>query len=137
MLVFVEAGRLADEHQVGARVAHAEDDLLPPERVQLAARAVPDVIADSLQRVGSGRVYPNLLNRLNPLNRFNRFNRFSRFVDGMRAFPPLAIDTHAIDTEFPEELQVGFELILHMRASDFGLRASGVGRRFVEKPASS
>ena len=52
--VFVRARRLADEHQVGARVPDAEHDLLPAERVQLAARAVADVVADGLQRVGGG-----------------------------------------------------------------------------------
>src|SRR5436190_7775537 len=38
LLVLVEAGSLADEHQVGARVARAEDDLRPPLR-EPAARA--------------------------------------------------------------------------------------------------
>ena len=37
--VFVGARRLADEHQVGVRIADAEDDLLASERVQLAAGA--------------------------------------------------------------------------------------------------
>ena len=48
--VFVAARRLADEHQVGVGVADAEHDLLAPERVQLAARAVADVVADRDER---------------------------------------------------------------------------------------
>ena len=44
--VFVRAGRLADEHQIGVGVADAEHDLLPAERVQLAARAVADILAN-------------------------------------------------------------------------------------------
>ena len=39
LLVLVRARRLADEHQVGVRVADAEHDLLAAQRVQLAARA--------------------------------------------------------------------------------------------------
>ena len=46
--VLVRAGRLADEHQVRVRIPDAEHDLLAPERVQLAARAVADVLADGL-----------------------------------------------------------------------------------------
>ena len=49
--VFVGAGRLADEHQIGVGIADAEHDLLPAERVQLAARAVADVGADGGERV--------------------------------------------------------------------------------------
>ena len=49
--VFIRARRFADEHQVRRRVADAEDDLLPPERVQLAARAVADVLADRRQQL--------------------------------------------------------------------------------------
>ncbi len=41
--VLVGARRLADEHQVRVGIADAEHDLLAPERVQLAARAVADV----------------------------------------------------------------------------------------------
>src|SRR5437773_9504556 len=44
--VFVMARRLADKHEVGRRIAHSEHDLLPPEAVQLAARAVAKVGAD-------------------------------------------------------------------------------------------
>src|SRR3982751_949824 len=40
-LVLVESRRLADEHQVGARVARAEDDLCPALR-ESAARAAGD-----------------------------------------------------------------------------------------------
>ena len=42
LLVFVEARRLADEHQVGVRVAVAEDDLRPALG-QAAARAAGDL----------------------------------------------------------------------------------------------
>ena len=38
LLVLVEAGRLTDEHQLGAGVAHAEDDLRPRLR-EAAPRA--------------------------------------------------------------------------------------------------
>ena len=38
LLVLVEAGRLAHEHEVGGGIAHAEDDLRPPRR-ELAACA--------------------------------------------------------------------------------------------------
>src|SRR5262245_29261307 len=41
LLVLVSAGRLAHEHERRARVALAEDDVLPPVR-KLAARAVAD-----------------------------------------------------------------------------------------------
>ena len=37
LLIFVGARRFADEHQIGVGIADAEDDLLPSERVQLAA----------------------------------------------------------------------------------------------------
>jgi hypothetical protein len=50
-MILVGAGRLADEHQIGLGVAHAEDHLRPPERVQLTARAVTYVGADGRQRV--------------------------------------------------------------------------------------
>src|SRR6185503_173281 len=50
--VLVAARRLADEHQVGVRVADAEHDLRASERVQLAARAVADVGADGGERLG-------------------------------------------------------------------------------------
>ena len=49
--VFVGARRLADEHQIGVRIADAEDDLPASERVQLAARAVADVGAHGGQRL--------------------------------------------------------------------------------------
>ena len=45
LLVLVEAGRLADEHQVGLRVARAEDDLRPPLR-EPALRAARDRIGE-------------------------------------------------------------------------------------------
>src|SRR5262249_27610467 len=44
--VFVGARRLAHEHQVGVRIAHAEHDLRASERMQFAARAVADLGAD-------------------------------------------------------------------------------------------
>ena len=40
LLVLVEAGRLADEHQLGVRVAGAEDDLRPRRRERAARAAV-------------------------------------------------------------------------------------------------
>jgi hypothetical protein len=51
--VFVGAWRFADEHQIGIRVADAEHDLLPAERMKLAARAVrPYLQLDDRQGVG-------------------------------------------------------------------------------------
>ena len=44
--VFVSPRRLADEHQIGVRIADAEDDLLPAERAELAPHAVADVLAN-------------------------------------------------------------------------------------------
>src|SRR5262245_10824242 len=39
LLVFIGTRRLADEHELGARIADAEDDLLAAKRAELAARA--------------------------------------------------------------------------------------------------
>ena len=47
LLVFVGARRFADEHQLGMRIAHAEDNLLAPLLGQAAAGAVADIFADS------------------------------------------------------------------------------------------
>ena len=44
--VLVGARRFADEHQIGGRVADAEHDLLAAQPMQLAARAVADLVAD-------------------------------------------------------------------------------------------
>ena len=53
LLVFVGAGAFADEHQLSARVADAEHDLLAPVLVQLAAGAVfAKFFADDAQRGG-------------------------------------------------------------------------------------
>ena len=55
--VLVGARRLADEHQVGVADCPTPKTIcLRPERVQLAARAVADVVADRHERVGRGRV---------------------------------------------------------------------------------
>src|SRR6476620_4780057 len=50
LLVLVEAGRLADEHQVGVRVARAEDDLRPSLR-EPAARAAGSRYSVRLERL--------------------------------------------------------------------------------------
>src|SRR5262245_33028526 len=50
--VFVAARRLADEHQVGVRIADTEHDLRASEPMQLAPRAIADVRANSRQRLG-------------------------------------------------------------------------------------
>ncbi len=55
--VFVGAGAFAHEHQVGARIAHAEDDLLAALLVQFAAGAVAEVFANEFERgdgIGDG-----------------------------------------------------------------------------------
>jgi hypothetical protein len=50
LFVLVGARRFADEHQVSLRAADAEHDLLPSERVQLAARAVAEIGANGDER---------------------------------------------------------------------------------------
>src|SRR5207248_653386 len=53
VLVLVESRRLADEHQVGARIAGTEDDLRPPLR-EPAARAGggrPRVLLERIERL--------------------------------------------------------------------------------------
>ena len=58
--VFVPARRLADEHQIGVRVADAEHNLLASERAELAARAVADVLANRRERLDdAGRSGPS------------------------------------------------------------------------------
>ena len=50
-------GAFADEHQIGVRIADAEDDLLASLLVKLAAGAVADIFADELERgdwIGNG-----------------------------------------------------------------------------------
>ncbi len=44
--VFIAPRGLAGEHQRRVRIAHAEDNLAAAEAMQLAARAVADVLAD-------------------------------------------------------------------------------------------
>src|SRR4051812_19251906 len=46
LLVFVRARGLADEHHVSVRIADTEDNLLAPERMQLAPRALAEVVAN-------------------------------------------------------------------------------------------
>ena len=61
LLVLVEAGRLADEHQVGLRVADAEDDLRAALR-EAAARAARDLARERLelgQRLAQCRSHRN------------------------------------------------------------------------------
>jgi hypothetical protein len=65
--VFVGAGCFADKHQIRVGMAHAEHDLAAAERVELAARAVADVVANVLQ----GR--EELHGRGRRVNGFHRF----------------------------------------------------------------
>ena len=51
--VFVSAGAFADKHQVGVRIAYAEDNLLAALLVELAAGAVAEIFADEFER-GNG-----------------------------------------------------------------------------------
>ena len=53
LLVLVEAGRLADEHQVCVRVPDAEDDL-SSALCEPAAGAGRDLFAESVERVHAG-----------------------------------------------------------------------------------
>ena len=49
--IFIPAGGFPDEHQRGVRVAGAEDNLRPSERVELAARAVANLGPHSQERL--------------------------------------------------------------------------------------
>jgi hypothetical protein len=53
LLVLVAPGRLADEHQVGVRVARAEDDRVARLRELGTARAAARLVEEGLQRLAS------------------------------------------------------------------------------------
>jgi hypothetical protein len=95
--VFVPAGRFADEHQVGIRIADAIHDLRAAERVQLAARAVADVVANGGKRVGLGR------------KDGNKWGGPCQVRLGAGA--PLALATHPGHAEFAVELQMGPQIV--------------------------
>ncbi len=48
-MIFIGSRRFADEHQLRARIAHAEDDLLAALLGQAAAGAIADVFANGEQ----------------------------------------------------------------------------------------
>src|SRR6185312_17043411 len=50
LLIFVRSGGFANEHEIGSRIACAEDNLLSSLLVQHASGAVADVFADGAQR---------------------------------------------------------------------------------------
>ena len=97
------ARRLADKHEVGRRIAHSEHDLLPPEAVQLAARAVAKVGADGRQRVGRRHV-----NGTGVVPLFFT-QRARKGHDPF--FAPCWIATHAADAKFLREPEMFLELI--------------------------
>ena len=57
--IFIRARAFADEHQVRMRIADAEDDLLAPLLVKLAAGAIAEIFADQLE--GGYRISDALL----------------------------------------------------------------------------
>ena len=68
--VFIRARSLADEHQLRAGIAHAEDDLLAALLVQAAASAIAEVFANGeqgLSGIGYGRLGSWLLLRISLL----------------------------------------------------------------------
>ena len=110
--VFVGARRLADEHQVGVRVADAEHDLLAAERVQLAARAVADVRADRRKRVGR-RVVGTVTASAGPAHRRDDRHRIGigsrlrgRDAAGVDASRHAGSRLTPVDAEFRGELQM-------------------------------
>ena len=57
LCVFVGSGAFADEHQVGVRIADAEDNLLAALLVKLAAGTVAEIFANEFKRgdgIGNG-----------------------------------------------------------------------------------
>ena len=81
--VFVCARPFADEHQLGVRIAGAEDDLLAAELAQLATLAIgADFVGDDLQQCGRDRGPRRSEDRLPALRlpRTGRVRRLPRLV---------------------------------------------------------
>jgi hypothetical protein len=128
--VFVGAGRLTDEHQIGVGVPDSKDDLLAAERVELAETTVwTDLDAQRLERFclrsedsggfngGSDWFHRGL--HLVGLDWFRRLIGFRGLswrglrdsAFGTRA--PLWLETHTIDTELTKELEMGTQIVVH------------------------
>ena len=94
--IFIRAGRFADEHQLRARIAHAENDLRTSKRVELAAGAVTEIRADRGTRIGR---------RARDLDE----GRIPAVGDG--AGPPRRIAADAVHAELGEEFQMGGQFL--------------------------
>ena len=127
--VFVGARRLADEHQIGARVADAVDDLLPPLRVQLAADAVAEVVADRDQRRGGDSASAGTGSGASSRSAAGRSSGAAgrgaggAGCDGDGAARPRGIAADAVDAELAVELEMrpdGVADVAHARPPSSG-----------------
>ena len=124
--ILVAPRRLADEHQLGIRIPDPEDER-PPSTVQLAARAVAELLADLPQALGAGsrgrRGHLVEHRQLDSAYRGYRQGRLGSRV-GRRVgrglgrtppvggpLPPRAIPTHAGDAELLEVLDMRGERV--------------------------
>jgi len=127
LYVFVGTGRLTDEHQIGVGVPDSKDDLLAAERVELAETTVwTDLDAQRLERFCLRSEDPGRLNGgsdwfhgglhlvgLEGSRRLIGLNWRGLHDPAFGTRAPLRLETHPIDAELTEELEMGSQIVVH------------------------
>ncbi len=113
------AGRLAHEHQIGARIADAEHHLTAAQPVQLAARAVADLAANGLQGLlrGSDEHHGHSrVRRGRGLSRHEVLHGARRDLRRRGTTPPARVEADASDAKFLKKSEVFREVsVVHER----------------------
>src|SRR5688572_17685341 len=124
--VFVGARRLADEHQVGVRVADAKHHLLAAGRVQLAAAAVaPDVAARGVERLGHRAVVSGFSRT------FLRVRLKADTTGRFFAAAPVGVEAQTVDAHLAEKCEV-----IANRVARHGQRRAGAAGRALRRAST-